>query len=227
MPPKLVCSILSMCLLGLLNTLSIAGTFPEQLQLCSCSRLPILLCSDRASSNTSFLKKPSHCLPTFSSVPTSHILAPCHFYFVPFLFHGPQLEVGVWRGPEHSCSSLCPQDQPWARQIPLSPVLPHTSSPVKNLFLVAEQELLPSCCSVLPLLLPRMSGAVGEGGTEKALPCAGRICRHLVLLLYKILRVDLQIFNTAVTSTKVERLWKGSSGPNIFQGKRGRGQRCL
>lgn len=174
----------------------------------------ILLCSDRASSDASFLKNSSHCLPTASSIPTWHILAPRHFYFVggrlPAQPPSSQLKVGVWRGPEASRSSLrlclCPQDQPWARQIPLPAAFPHTLSLVEYPFHVAEQELLPSRCSELPLLLPRTRGAVGEGGTEKALPCAGRICRHSVLLLYKILREDLQIFNTGVTSTKVERL---------------------
>lgn len=46
------------------------------------------------------------------------------------------------------------------------------------------------------MLLPRTSATVGEGGTEKALPVTQRICRHFMLLLHKILRVDLQILST-------------------------------
>lgn len=59
---------------------------------------------------------------------------------------------------------------------------------------------------MIPLLLLRTSVAVGEGGTEKALPATQRIYRHFMLLLYKILRVDLQVFSSDVTSTMVERL---------------------
>lgn len=105
----------------------------------------------------------------------------------------------------------------WARHI-------RTFSLVENPILVAEQERFRICCSALPCLLPRTSVTVGEGGTEKALPSTRRICRRFVLLLYKILGVDLQIFSTDVASTKVERVWKKSPGPNIYQGKRGGGK---
>lgn len=179
MPPKLACSILSMCLLGLLNTLSIAGTFPEQLQLCSCSRLSILLWSDRASSNASFLKNSSHCLPTFSSIPTSHILAPHHFYFVEgsllsYLY--PNLRLGSERDQRTpdlpSVSASAHRISPgWGRSL-----CPHCSlTPCpwwKTLFLLQNKSFSPPAALCCLCFSPEWADC-GGGRHRKSTPLRG------------------------------------------------------
>lgn len=225
-----------MCLLGLLNTLSIAGTFPEQLQLCSCSQLPVYFCVQT---------EPPQMPPFWRTLPTAFPLPPAfplRIFLLPaisilwvegsLLSHPPpNLRLGSGgdqRPPALPSVSASAHRISRGRGRSLCPQRSLTPCPWWNtLFMLQNKSFSPPAALSCLCFSPEREELWGREAQKKHSLAQGGSAGTLVLLLYKILRVDLQIFNTGVASTKVERLWKRSPGPNIFQGKRGRGQSCM